>query len=94
MYTKTIITLIIIVFILSVFLFLQTSQVVTYNWGSNSNQFVVWEKIIDLNKAVTCDMLLDCNTAILRYVIWHTYLDRDSDWIPCEDLCTNNGYYD
>jgi len=88
MYTKTIITLIIIVFILSVFLFLQTSQVVTYNWDSNSNQFVVWEKII------ACDMLSDCDTAILWYVLWHTYLDRDLDWIPCEDLCTNNGYYD
>ena len=90
MYTKTIITLIIIVFILSVFVLFQISQVSTYNKYMQPNQYLVWETFIDLDKKRTCEVISDCETAVLRYMIGHTYLDSDNDWIPCESLCLNN----
>ena len=45
---------------------------------------------IDFEGKRTCDELPDCESAILWYAMGHTYLDRDSDWVPCEVLCINN----
>jgi len=90
MYIKAIVTLIITVFILSVFLFLQISQVSKYSKYIETNQYLVWKTLIDLDKKRSCEVMFDCDTAYLRYIVGHKYLDNDNDWIPCESLCLNN----
>lgn len=43
---------------------------------------------------MTCQDLYTCEQAIYLEIIYWFDMDWDNDWVPCENVCLNNDYYE